>query len=95
MGLRNLISEENAKSLHYPLRRAALHNFLDFVGQADGDELFQRGYAAQDHVTYQPLYIVLKARWQDPVSNKARLCCHSLHGIKRQDFGRRKWKLTP
>ena len=63
MSFLNLISEESGESLHNAVRRPALNNLPDLVGQANGNELLQGGHAAQDHVGNQPFYVVVKPWW--------------------------------
>ena len=69
----DLISEQGAEGLQHSFRGSALHHVPDLVGEANGDELLQGGHAAQHHVANQPFYLMIKALWQDPVSDEARL----------------------
>ena len=55
----DLVSEEDVEALHQSLRRAALDNLPDLIGQSNGNKLLQRGHAAQDDITNEPLYVML------------------------------------
>ena len=58
-GLLGLILEQSIESLNQVIRWAALDDFTDLVGKANGHKLRKGRYTAQDHVADQPLDVVI------------------------------------
>ena len=58
-GLLGLILEQSMENLNQVIRWAALDDFTDLVGNANGHKRRKGRYTAQDHVADQPLDVLI------------------------------------